>query len=235
MFAAVASGAFPGAEWIGDEGNESPAFARSFAAEGVAKATLSVTGVGYCEARINGAKVGKKVLDPTPSDYDRRVWYSVYDVTPMLTNGENEIAIYLGNGLFFERTQSAWDFDKAPWHGFPRGIAALELEMSGGVRKRIVTDGSWRVIASPVRFNDFREGEVVAAKAPPLGAEHFASVVPRPKGELSEARHPGAEIVAEYAPVSSWTLSDGATVFDFGKNLSGWCRIPSARRFRRSW
>ena len=228
LFAAVASGAFSGAEWIGDEGNESPAFARSFAAEGVAKATLSVTGVGYCEARINGAKVGKKVLDPTPSDYDRRVWYSVYDVTPMLTNGENEIAIYLGNGLFFERTQSAWDFDKAPWHGFPRGIAALELEMSGGVRKRIVTDGSWRVIASPVRFNDFREGEVVAAKAPLPGVSRYASVVSGPKGELSEARHPGAEIVAEYAPVSSWTLSDGATVFDFGKNLSGWCRIRFA-------
>ena len=54
LFAAVASGAFPGAEWIGDEGNESPAFARSFAAEGVAKATLSVTG---CTDRLTSGHI----------------------------------------------------------------------------------------------------------------------------------------------------------------------------------
>ena len=225
LLAAVATGVFSGAKWIGEKGNESPAFAKSFVVDDVAKATLSVTGVGYYEARINGEKVGRKVLDPTPSDYDKRIWYSVYDVTKMLSAGKNELTLLLGNGLFFERSQSAWNFDKAPWHDFPRGIAVLEIEKADGRRLRVTTDSSWRVVASPVRFNDFREGEVIAARAPALDRERMCCVVPAPRGVLDEARHPGAEIVAEFRPMKAWKLPDGGIVYDFGKNLAGWCRV----------
>ncbi|MBQ2629189.1 MAG: alpha-L-rhamnosidase N-terminal domain-containing protein [Kiritimatiellae bacterium] len=70
MIVASASGGFsPDARWIGFPDSEAPAFAKSFVANSVTSAVLTVTGVGYYEARINGRKVGRKVLDPTPTDY----------------------------------------------------------------------------------------------------------------------------------------------------------------------
>ena len=40
-----------------------------------------ICGPGYSELYINGAKIGDNVLEPGWTDYNRRVLYSVYDVT----------------------------------------------------------------------------------------------------------------------------------------------------------
>ena len=96
------------AKWIGVPDANDPALAKSFAVDKPVKsAVLKVTGVGYYEARINGVKVGRKVLDPTPTDYSKRIYYSTFDVARMLREGGNEIRLLLGNGLFNVQSDAA--------------------------------------------------------------------------------------------------------------------------------
>ena len=228
LFASIVAIAaqFEDAKWIGVPDANDPAVAKTFNVPTVPKsAVLKVTGVGYYEARINGHKVGRKVLDPTPTDYTKRIYYSTYDVSGMIRSGENEIRLLLGNGLYNVQSEAAWNFNKAPWCGPPRGIAALEMKFADGSVRSIVSDASWSVVASPVAFNDFREGEVVFSKPVEPEAGRKATVMDAPGGMLVPESHPAAEIVREYLAVKVETLPDGATLYDFGVNMAGWARI----------
>lgn len=226
LLAAATAVGLDGASWIGERDNPAPAFARTFEVRGeVVAATLYVTGVGYYEARLNGQKVGRKVLDPTPTDYTKRVYFSAFDVREFLRSGANELTILLGNGLYNVQCRAAWDFDRAPWRDFPRAIASLDVAFADGSSRRLVTDGSWQVVASPVAYNDFREGEVVLSAPRRVGPPRTATVVPGPAGRLVPETHPGAEIIRTYPVRMVESLPDGATVYDFGYNLAGWARI----------
>src|SRR6185437_11708620 len=68
-------------------GNE---FRKAFTLDGaITRAQLYVTALGYYDVRINGRRIGGKVLDPAWTTYPKRVLYSTYDVTNDLRNGPN--------------------------------------------------------------------------------------------------------------------------------------------------
>ncbi len=222
-------GPLDGAKWIGDGSSRNPAFAKRFTPRAeVASAGLAVTGVGWYEAFLNGRKIGDKVLDPIPTQYDRRVLYSTYDVTDMLKDGENELGLLLGNGLYNVQEKCEWSFDRAPWRADPAGIAALEVRYVDGMVERIVTDASWRVAPSPVLFNAFREGEVVLAEARMDGSPRNATVVAGPAGRLELETAPAAKVVRDVPVEKVESLPDGSTVYRMAENMAGWARIRFA-------
>lgn len=67
----------------------------------ITRATLFLSGLGFSELYLNGKKVGDRIMDPTHSNYDKRVLYTTYDVTKYLQQGNNAIGVWLGNGRFF--------------------------------------------------------------------------------------------------------------------------------------
>lgn len=204
--------------------SESPAFEKSFAVSGkVARATLFITGVGFYEASLNGKRIGDKVLDPSPTAYDRRVLYSTYLLDRDLVQGENRISVLLGHGLYDLRTLSVWNFDNAPWRDFPRMIAQLEVEYADGRRQTVVSDGSWTQVRSPVRYDDIREGEVIAPAC--VGRIGPAEKVPGPKGRLVAESQPAAKIVRTLRPSEIREIGDKTWLVAFPENLSGWMRM----------
>ena len=87
--------------WIGKPGKGSPLFRKEFKIDKeIKRARVYVSGLGYCEIRLNGEKVGDRVLDPGWTDYDEVVLYSTYDVTSLLRKGSNAVGVMLGNGRF---------------------------------------------------------------------------------------------------------------------------------------
>ena len=50
----------------------------------VKHAELRICGLGFYEATINGQKVGTSEFAPTWSDYDKTVFFNVYDVTQQM-------------------------------------------------------------------------------------------------------------------------------------------------------
>ena len=204
----------------------SPAFAKRFTVrEGLMRAVLHVTGVGYYEARLDGCKIGDKVLDPSPSDFSKRVLYSTYELGSSLHPGEHELKLLVGHGWYDVRSIAVWNFNIAPWRDFPRTIAQLELEYRDGSRERVLTDASWDQVKSPVGYDCLREGEVVGGgKMPPAGLK--AREVKGPGGRLVAENQPGAKIVRRLKPVVTKRLDDGSYMLDFGENLAGWIRLP---------
>ena len=208
----------------------SPAFAKTFtAAKPVATAILHVTGVGFYEASLNGAKIGDKVLDPSPTAYDHHVLYSTYDLGDRVKTGVNTLKVLVGHGWYDVRSIATWNFDVAPWRDFPRMIAQLELTYADGTRETIVSDGTWRQVESPVGYDCIREGEVIGArhwKQPDLAAKEIkAAEVPAPKGRLVAENCPGAKVMRTMAPKAIHAFSDGTYVVEFPENFAGWIRL----------
>lgn len=223
-------GAFGEAKWIScDDAEVTPKFEKRFAVgEGLKEATLVVTAPCFYVAEMNGARVGDKVLDPSPTDYDKRVLYSTYRVEQMLQTGENVLALTLGHGWYHVHADSSWHFDLAPWKDVPCGIARLELRYSDGRCETVVTDESWIETDSGILFDDIREGEVQGAPSAvgrPSRKGLSAKVVAGPKGTLLPQRQPGAKVVETFKPKAVHDLGDGRWFVDFGVNLAGWCAL----------
>jgi len=210
--------------------NASPAFAKTFdVTKPVASAVLHVTGVGFYEASLNGAKIGRKVLDPAPTAYDKRVLYSTYRLDEALKPGANELRILVGHGWYDQRAVATWNFETSPWRDFPRTIAQLEIAYADGSRQTVVTDATWRQVKSPIGYDDNFEGEVTGAWNPAMpdleGTVVNAVEVPAPRGRLTSEAQPGAEIMRTIPAKAVKDCGGGTYVIDFGENLAGWMRF----------
>ncbi len=208
----------------------SPAFEKQFTAKkAIREATLHITGVGFYEARLNGERIGNKVLDPSPTKYDKRVLYSTYDLTKQVKQGENRINVLLGHGWYDVRSVAVWNFDNAPWRDFPRMIAQLELVYDDGSKETVVSDNTWRQVASPLGFDCIREGEVIGIQppnAPDLAKQTvMAEIVPAPAGKLTAAAMPPSVIAETLKPVAVREVRPGTWTVDFGQNMAGWIRL----------
>ncbi len=200
----------------------SPAFRKTFrTAKPVRQAVLHITGLGFYEATLDGTRIGKKVLDPAPTDYSKRVLYSTYELGDRLAEGAHSLEVLVGRGAYDEHLES-WSFDGAPWRATPCLIAQLEIEYADGTSERVVTDESWRQVASPILWDDLREGEI---HAPQAMDELPVVPVAGPKGRLEAMPLPGAEKVETWKPIVVERLTNGHWFVDFGQNLSGWARM----------
>ncbi len=206
-----------------------PAFEKGFQLDGaVKKVTLAITGLGFYEAELNGRRVGVKRLDPIPSNYDTRVYYSVYDVTGQVAAGENVLRVLLGHGWYDVRAVATWNWDMAPWRAAPRLIARLDAELADGRRAVVVSDGSWRQVDSPIGYDCIREGEIIGARnrrAVDLSATFVpAQEVAAPKGRLVEETVPPT-VVKRRVPAGRVDRVGDWWRIDFGEDLAGVLRF----------
>ena len=206
----------------------SPAFEKTFRAKGtVRRATLHVTGLGYYEALLNGRKIGDKCLDPSPTDYDKRVLYSTYLLDGDVRAGENTLTLRLGHGWYDMRSIGMWNYDCAPWRDRPKGIAQLEIEYADGSRETVVTDASWRQVESPVLYDCIREGAVMGPLSAGLPKDLTAAVVPPPRGALEAEMLPATKVVRELAPTEITADGPGRWIVTFPETVSGWVRLTT--------
>ena len=215
-----------------------PLFRREFTlgAKPVA-ATLRVCGLGFHETRINGAKAGDHVLDPTPTQFDKRVRFVTHDVTKMLRKGKNAVGVMLGNGWYNSHTADVWHFDKAPWRDHPKLMLQLDIAMQDGTSVSIMSGPEWRVAEGPIRFDGIRNGEFYDAReerdgwdAPGFDDASWAAaaIVPGPGGFLEEQIAPPCKVIDTIKPVSIREIRPGVvTMYDFGVNIAGWVRLTA--------
>lgn len=208
-------------EWIG---GGATAFEKDFAvADGVTSASLAVTGLGYYEAYLDGRKIGDRVLEPSPTDYNRRVLYARYPLE--LTPGRHTLRILLGHGWYDMRSQDTWRFDLSPWRDRPKTIAAMSIAYADGRTEVVGTDASWLVAEGPIVYDCIREGEVVDGRKTWRRTGARATVVRPPAGKLEESALPASKVVAEFAPQRIYRDSRGRTIVVFPKTIAGWVRL----------
>lgn len=121
------------------------------------KCTLTVTGLGFYEAYINGKRITKGILAPYISNSDDIVYYDTYDITEHVCAGENVLALWLGNGMQNAVGGSIWDFDKALFRSSPKTAFCIETEYAD-FTDEFEAGTDVKTAPSPVVFDDLRCG-----------------------------------------------------------------------------
>jgi alpha-L-rhamnosidase len=205
----------------------------------VARATLYMTALGLYEARINGRRVGDRLLAPEWTDYHKRVQYQTYDVTRMVRSGRNAVGALLGDGWYAGRIGLTEIVPNGPKRGIygrkPRFLAQLEIEHRDGTRTTIATDGTWRCTTDgPIRTADILDGEHVDGRLalPGWDTPGFDDAAWRPveAGDLGNAElvaqpNEPIRIVQDIRPVALTEPKPGVFVYDTGQNMPGWVRL----------
>ncbi|MET7779706.1 family 78 glycoside hydrolase catalytic domain [Streptomyces sp. NPDC005388] len=209
-----------------------PLLRRTFSVpKDVVRARLHISGLAYYEAEINGVRVGRQVLDPGFTDYEETVLYAVHDVTDRVRRGANAIGVTLGRGFFGLTSPTAWNWNRAPWHGEPRLLAQLEIDHPDGSRTTVATDGTWRITDGPTLSNSLYAGETYDARKAPRNwtrpgfddrSWQEAQQQSAPKGTLRAQGHDPIEVAETVRPVDIRELSQGVYVVDMGRTLAGW-------------
>ena len=203
----------------------------------VKRAKLYVCGLGHFECWLNGSRVSDHVLEPGWSDYDKTCFYTAYDVTEFMAApaaaGNNCLLVKLGDGMFNVPGGRYVYYERS--YGKCKLLAQLELEYEDGKKQLVVTDASWKMAPSPIRFCCIYGGEDYDArlwKKEALYADYkedgtweSAVCVEPPKGKLTAMPMEPMKVMETYAPVSIREIKPGVWLYDFGRNFSGWVRI----------
>lgn len=193
-------------------------FRKRFAAADAARARLYICACGVYEAVINGERVGRFVLAPGHTDYTKRVQLQVYDVTPLLRPGENELTVWLADG-WYRGSCGAWG--RRNQYGRETKLwAQLEVTAGNGTVTAVETDGDWDWSNDgAIRFADNKDGEIVDAR-----------MTPSYSGKAKVTSHAITPTASNMVPITEHETfkpalirtPKGAAVLDFGQNIAGY-------------
>ncbi|MEX0322685.1 MAG: family 78 glycoside hydrolase catalytic domain [Puniceicoccaceae bacterium] len=217
------------------EGAEVPCFRKNFTWEpsdtpdNSTSAILSITALGAYAVEVNGKPVGPDELGPGWTDYNKHVVYRSYDVTNLLTPGENAIGILLGDGWYCGHV--GWGYRQA-WGKAPQVMAQINVASAEGDQLLVGTDESWALGRSGILSSDLQMGEECdgsnflsdwSSKKLDTSGWEKAKAAPPYKAEIIPACYPPVTPQEILKPVSTTgSLGEGNRIIcNFGQNLVG--------------
>ena len=199
-----------------------------------------VNSLGYHELYVNRQRVGDEVLQPAVSQLDKRSLIVVYDISPYLQEGTNEILIWAGQGWFRDVI-----FDIHAKSDLGRGgnacrgmspksvsgplVKAEVCEIEGKRwRTLAVTDSTWETSPSGYGYTDIwlsdmfggeRYDANVTPDWTPADVFHISGTV------ISVQQFEGNHILDEISPQRVSLQDDGTVILDFGRVVTGWLQV----------
>ena len=215
----------------------------------ITDAVVYVCGLGHYRLNINGATVGDAEFAPVWSEYDKTVYYNVFDVTDLITAGGNAVSVLLGNGMFNVQRMGRYSKLQTSF-GPPQMLLRLEINYADGTRQVIKSGDDWKYSLSPITFNSIYGGESYDARLEQQGCckagfddsgWRKAVVTEGAKGRLTPQTVQPVRIMERYG-IKSWKpipadslasaskstkreIHPSAFVADMGQNLAGFPEI----------
>ncbi|MEU9629276.1 family 78 glycoside hydrolase catalytic domain [Streptomyces luteogriseus] len=197
----------------------------------VASARVYASALGVYALEINGRPVGDQVLAPGWTDYHRRIQSQTYDVTRLLSRGDNAIGASLANGWWAGKVGLGWS---RQYGDTPALVAKMRVAYTDGSVQWIATDGSWKAAEGPYVKADLQDGETYDARLKPAGWsragyddarwETVAQVESRTARLVPQSDEPVRETqVLEARKMTE--PSSGTYVYDLGQNMVGVSRL----------
>lgn len=211
----------------------------------VKAAKITATARGIYELHLNGKSVSQDWFAPGLSQYNKSHFYQEYDVTELLTTGENLWRADLGEGWW----SGAITFSGDKWNFFgdqQSFIAKLDVEYEDGTAETIVTDpDSWQVSTDgPIIYSSFFQGETYdfrregketwgTAVEVPLSPENtfmgemilppFGQKVMTDYDSLVFLPQPdrGVQVVETLTAQAMTEPRPGVYIYDMGQNIAG--------------
>ena len=218
---------------------QSPVFTRRFEAGNVTGAVLYITGLGYFEARINGQPVTEDRFLPLVTDYEprdltkfayplhdtttHRIYYSRFDVTSLLRDGENTLTVQLGNG-WYRQTERVAEGPTA-FGDVLKTIFSLHMDTPTGP-VTVDSDGTESWQGSEILYNQLFIGELVDATAL-IGFPQGVKVLPGPDSALVPQIGTPDRHIRTLTPKLVTTIGN-RKIYDAGENISGVVRVHTS-------
>lgn len=187
----------------------------------IASARLYVTALGIYELLLNGEKVGQDYFAPGFTSYRNQLQYQTYDVTDML-NDRNELLAVVGGGwavgsFTYKRRNRVYAKRQAL-------LGELRILYTDGTGETIGTNEEWEVTEEGnYKETEFYNGEVYDATVDlekvSWKKASFEQVKIHPKIMVQY----GAPVRAheEFRPVQITRAKSGMLIYDFGQNFAG--------------
>ncbi|MCF3110454.1 glycoside hydrolase family 78 protein [Niabella sp. CC-SYL272] len=203
-------------------------------AKKIARATAYITAHGMYEAAVNGNRVGDAHFTPGWTSYKKRLQYQTYDVTRLLQQGHNALAVTLGSGWYrgtigYTNHNNFYGKDIAL-------LLQLQIDYTDGTKEVVVSDGSWKSSTGAITYSEIYNGETIDARKDKTGWMR-AGYNDASWSAVKTASFDKANLLATYnemisaqevfKPVKVFKTPAGETVLDFGQNLVGWVRVKA--------
>ncbi len=200
----------------------------------IQSATAYITSHGMYEAYINGKRVGDAYLSPGWTSYNKRLQYQVYNVTELLTSGNNAIGVTVANGWY--RGYLAWNGNKNVYGSDASLLLQLDITYSDGSNALVISDDSWRSSTGSIQFAEIYHGETIDAREEKAG---WTNTTYNDAGwnKVKVGNYPTDILLAAYnEPIKKhetfnaikiFTTPKGEKVIDFGQNLVGWVMVKA--------
>ena len=218
----------------------SPVIVRTFDAVSGCNASIALASLGFCRIYINGERVSdaaflplhsiyhdidlENMLYPIHDKFTFRAYYSVFDISKLLKNGENILEIHLGNGFYRQSERVA----EGDWrYGDSLGAKyVIAISDGGGDNKYIYSDLTEVARDSAIVYSELFTGEIYDARVERDRNYKFAKTTEKllENTKLTLADSPYDKIVNTISPTLIY--EDGERkVYDVGICVSGYARI----------
>ncbi|MBQ4626469.1 MAG: family 78 glycoside hydrolase catalytic domain [Clostridia bacterium] len=240
---------FKGAKWIECTGSEAPLFRKSFNAAKGEKSEITICGLGFFHLYINGRKVSGDLLTPNATNYSYRdlkqfqfplndelsfrTYCIKYDITEYLLDGENTLAVILGNGYYNQYKRLA---EGNVVFGTPKLCYIIEKE-SGNV----LCDETTLCHKGYILDNNLYYGETTDYSIYPVGFDKNgyngngfsqSTVIPAPESDYIIQFSPSDKVIRSLTPVL--LKDEGKTkLYDAGENTVGYAVIKCGEKGRK--
>lgn len=206
----------------------------SFGVRGVRKATLRVLGLGFFHCYINGVRVSDDLFLPLNTDFEprdnfptgeivtgHRIHVPEYDVTSLLREGENVIAIHFGGGWYTYDQEVKFGDAKAIWRVFGEGEDGA-FDFGSSERDRIGASFVVDYWLTRTEAHDYCAANVRGTEADFDDGAWLNAVLAKPLDTEYEFSDCPPDRVSEVLAANKLGEREGWTVYDCGKNISGW-------------
>ena len=182
---------------------------------------LYISGLGYYELRINGEKIGDRILDPAWTDYNKIALYSTYNVSDSLKE-RNAIGIILGNSRHLDKFG----------YNYPKLILQLVIQYEDDTTESICSDNTWKFSKGPILENGIYLGEKYDARLeipgwdnPNFNDSSWENAILCEGPKLASQMMQPIRVTKVIKPQNLYSNSPGSYIYDFGQNFTGFIRL----------
>lgn len=199
----------------------------------IESARLYVSAFGSYRMFLNGKRVGTDFLTPEFTNYNKRLIYQTYDVTELLSKGENAVGSLLGDGWF--GSPLGWNGESDLFASHPnRLLAEIHVQYKDGTTEKILTDETWKSDRSPILKSEIYSGEFYDARLEQDGWMNIGfddgewagvNVATNNYDILSAQVNTPVEITKLVKPAEIRQVGKQRWIIDMGQNLVGWVHL----------
>lgn len=225
------------AKWISAPAKfAAPVISRTFTASQPKAAHIAISALGFFELYVNGNRVGNEYFLPSSSlyrmrdaksftypiydEFTYRCYYSVFDITDYVKDGENVIEIALADGKYRQTERTAEG--NVSYGDCLAAIFAVSIDDENG-ENIIVSDGSEKCRNSEITYCNLFYGEVYDERIKEFETTQV-EIITIPETTLSPEIAPPDRIIRNISPTLVCEKGD-SKIYDAGENISGFVSL----------